>query len=110
MIRRFLEGLLVDLRQVRTRGSFARNIAYAFSGTALVVLSQLLLTPFIARVYGPEAYGIYGLFLNLCMNLALVADLGYSNAYALPKDDERMIDLFRGNLILLGEVMVGWVP
>jgi O-antigen/teichoic acid export membrane protein len=101
---------LHDLRQVRTRDSFARNAMFAFSGTMVVVLSQLLLTPLVARVYSPGVYGIYGIFLQICMNVALVADLGYTTAYMLPRDEEKFLDLVRGNLLFLGSLMLVLVP
>jgi len=107
---KFLDELRGELRQVRARGTFARNAAYAFGGTAMVVASQILITPFVARIYGPEVFGIYGIFLNLCMNLALVADLGYTNAYMLPREQDRVLDLARGNLLILGVVIVLMLP
>ena len=101
---------LHDLRQMRTRGSFARNAMFAFSGTAVVVLSQLLLTPFIARIYAPEVYGFYGIFLSICTNLAVVADMGYTHAYVLPREQEKFTDLVRGNLVILMIVLVAMLP
>lgn len=99
-----------DLRQVRKPGSFARNAAFAFSGTALVTASQLILTPLVARIYGPEVYGAYGIFLGLCTSLSLVADMGFTQAYVLPREEGRFLDLVRGNLILLAAVFVLLIP
>lgn len=105
-IRRALDQFRHDVRRIRTKDSFARNAFTVFSGNSVVLLSQLLLTPLIARVYGPEAYGIYGLYLALVQNLSSFADLGYSNAYVLPKEDERFMHLFRTNFLLLGAMVL----
>ncbi len=105
MLHRILDQVRHDWKRIRTKDSFARNAFTVFSGNSVVLLSQLLLTPIIARIYGPEAYGIYGLFLALVLNFSSFADLGYSNAYVLPKEDDRFLHLFRLNLSLLG-VMV----
>ncbi|MBK6831019.1 MAG: hypothetical protein IPG92_09915 [Flavobacteriales bacterium] len=40
------------------------------------------------------------------LNLSSFADLGYSNAYVLPKEDHRFLHLFRLNFTLLGIVVV----
>lgn len=102
--RRIIEHLRADLRRIRTKDSFARNAFTIFSGNSLVLLSQLVLTPTIARIYGPEVYGIYGLFSALVINLASISDLGYSTAYVLPKDDREHLHLLRLNLFLLSVV------
>ncbi|MCB0790349.1 MAG: lipopolysaccharide biosynthesis protein [Flavobacteriales bacterium] len=99
-----------DLRKVRSEGTFARNAMFAFSGTAVVTLSQVLLTPLIARIYGPEAYGIYGIFFTICTNLALAADGGLTLAYVLPRDDEKAMDLMRANFLLVGAVVLALLP
>lgn len=100
-IRRALEQVRHDLKRIRTKDSFTRNAFTVFGGNSVVLLSQLLLTPLIARIYGPEAYGIYGLFMALVLNLASFADLGYSMAYVLPKEHDRFMHLFRLNFSLL---------
>ena len=105
-MRRILEHLRHDWRRIRTKDTFARNAFTVFGGNSVVLLSQLLLTPIIARIYGPEAYGIYGLFLALVLNLSSFTDLGYSNAYVLPKEDHRFLHLFRLNFSLLGIMVV----
>lgn len=99
-----------DLTGLRTKGSFARHAAQAFSGVALVTLSQVLLTPLIARLYGPESYSVYGIFLALSTNLVLVAELGYTSAYVLPREEDRFLDLARINLFLLGALVVVLIP
>lgn len=106
MPRRIIEHLRSDLRRIRTKDSFARHVFTIFSGNSVVLLSQLLLTPIIARIYGPEVYGVYGLFLALVVNMSSFADLGYSTAYVLPKEDSEYMHLLRVNLFLLG-VMTG---
>lgn len=110
MVRKKVREIHHDIRQVRRPGSFARNAAFAFSGTALVTASQILLTPLIARLYGPEVYGAYGIFLGLCMSLSLVADLGFTQAYVLPREEDRFLDLVRGNLLLLAVLFVLLIP
>lgn len=99
-----------DLASVRHKGSFARHAMQAFSGVALITLSQLVLTPIIARIYGPASYSIYGLFLALASNFALIAELGYTSAYVLPRDDDGFLNLVRINLTALGVIVALLVP
>lgn len=100
-IRSALEHVRHDLKRIRAKGSFTRNAFTAFGGYSVVLMSQLVFTPIIARVYGPEAYGIYGLFVALVTNLSSFTDLGYSMAYVLPREHDRFMHLFRLNFSLL---------
>lgn len=104
-LRRFLDQLRHDLGRIRTKDTFAHNAFAVFSGNSVSLVSQLVLTPLIARIYGPEAYGIYGLFTALVMNFSAFTDLGYSNAYVLPKEDGRFMHLLRLNFALLGVIL-----
>ncbi|MBP6391787.1 MAG: lipopolysaccharide biosynthesis protein [Flavobacteriales bacterium] len=103
-IRQALQSIRHDLDRLRTPGSFTRNSFHFLSGNALGMLSQVVLTPIIARIYGPEAYGMFGLYLALVMNSASVSDLGFSAAYVLPKEEEKFLQLVRFNLLLTGVV------
>jgi O-antigen/teichoic acid export membrane protein len=109
-IRRSIDAVKRDLASVRNKGSFARHAMQAFSGIALITLSQLVLTPIIARIYGPESYSIYGLFLALASNFALIAELGFTSAYVLPREEESFLDLVRINLSTLGVIVLLLVP
>lgn len=109
-IRRSINKVREDVRRIRTPGSFARNSFHVLSGNALAMASQLILTPLIARIYGPEAYGLYALYMALSMNLAAMSDLGYATAYVLPRDEERFLHLVRFNIglaLVLGLLATG---
>lgn len=51
--------------------------------------------PFITRLYGPEAYGIQGVFMSIAGVLATVASLTYPIAIVLPKSDTDAVGLAR---------------
>ncbi len=109
-LRSVASGLLSDLRGARRKGSFARHVLYSMSDAMVSTLAQLLLTPLVARVYGPEAYGIYGLFISISMNLSMVAGLSYPNALLLPREEERFQGLARATLALTVLMVVLTLP
>jgi len=61
-----------------------------------------LFTPFIARVYGPEAYGSFAVFNTLTINLSLLASLGYEQAVILPKTRTQFHSMVLLNLLIIG--------
>lgn len=97
-LRTILHHLREDIQRLRTKGSFARHAAAVIGGNSVAMLSQLLLTPLIARIYGPEAYGAYAIYMALIVNLSSVSDLGYSMAYVLPREEGRFMHLLRFNI------------
>ncbi|MGN6689321.1 MAG: lipopolysaccharide biosynthesis protein [Sphingopyxis sp.] len=68
-------SLLANLAKVTGGSIVAQAIAFAFS-------------PIITRIYGPEAFGIQGVFLSLIAILAPAAALRYPMAIIIAKSDE----------------------
>lgn len=65
--------------------SFVRNVTVLASGTAAAQAISMLSSPFITRLYGPDAFGIMGAFMAIVQIFAPVAALTYPTAIVLPK-------------------------
>lgn len=65
----------------------ATGVLRIAGGTTLGHAITLVATPFIAKLYGPESFGIWAGWLALAGLLATVACLRYETAIALPEDD-----------------------
>jgi O-antigen/teichoic acid export membrane protein len=74
-------------------GRFVQNVAIVVSGTAGAQAIALAFAPLITRLYGPEAFGILGIFTAIAMVLSSVAALGYPIAIVLPRHDSDAIGL-----------------
>ncbi len=83
------------------RGSFLYETTIAFSGYFFSFAIQLVLTPVIARLYTPEAYGTFATLNALVMNLSLVLTLGYIDAFQLPKSEKDFFSLIKLSLLLV---------
>jgi len=83
------------------RGSFLYQAAIAFSGYFFSFAIQLVLTPIIARLYTPEAYGTFAALNALVMNLSLVLTLGYIDAFQLPKSEKDFFPLLKLSFLLV---------
>lgn len=62
-------------------------MAIVVSGTAAAQAITMAFAPIITRLYGPEAFGLLGVFLALAAILTPVAALTYPIAIVLPKGD-----------------------
>jgi O-antigen/teichoic acid export membrane protein len=65
------------------------------AGSSSAYILGFLLSPILARIYQPEAYGLYALFNAFVASLSIVATLNYVNAFVLPRSNKEFISLFQ---------------
>lgn len=83
-----------------SRSDYYRNILTLISGATLSQLLLIILTPILSRIYAPDAFGLYALFLTLINIGAVVATGRYEVAILLPKSEKDALHLFSGSMIL----------
>lgn len=91
--------------------SIMRNVMIVFTGTAASQAIAMLFSPVITRLYGPEAFGVLGVFLSIVGIVSPVAALTYPIAIVLPKSDsdaKRLItlSLYVSTIVALSTVLV----
>ena len=74
---------------------FVRNVLTVASGTAASQAIVMAFAPFITRLYGPDAYGLQGLFVSVVGLLSTVAAFSYPTAIVLPKNDADALGIAR---------------
>lgn len=70
------------------RKPFIRNVAVLVTGTAAAQIIGLVSSPIITRLYGPEAFGVMGVFMAIIQVLSPIATMAYPIAIVLPKSDK----------------------
>jgi len=105
----FKEGL----KTIRKKGTFGRNLAISAAGNTSAYLIGFILSPIIARIYQPEAYGLFALFNAFVVSLSIFSTLDYLSAFILPRSTRDFIPLLQLSLILItivsGASMLGLV-
>jgi O-antigen/teichoic acid export membrane protein len=81
--------------------SFKRNLAVTFSGQAFGQVVGFLFTPFIARAYGPESYGVFSLFMAIAANLSSVSTLQLPTGYVSARNHRELHILLQVTFICL---------
>jgi len=66
---------------------FVRNVIAVATGTALAQFIAIILSPIITRLYGPESFGVLGIFSGIIHIFAPIFALTYPIAIVLPKGD-----------------------
>ncbi len=82
------------------RSVFVRNVAVLVSGTASAQALSMVFAPVITRLYGPEAFGVYGTFTAILAVGTPIAALSYPIAVILPKRDEEALAMIRLSLYI----------
>ena len=76
-----------------SRKPFLRNVAALAGGTAAAQAVTMAAAPFVTRLYGPEAFGVQGVFMSLLSIALPLAGLTYPVAIVLASDDDEARDI-----------------
>lgn len=83
------------------RGSeLLKNISILVSGTTIAQLIPILLQPLLRRLYSPEEFGAYAVYLSLMGILVVIASLKYELAIILPDNDKFAINILALSLLI----------
>lgn len=87
--------------QLLQKGSFAQNFAMLFSSNLISQLIGLMMLPIISRLYPPEIYGVFSIFIVLVTTIGVFASFKYEAALVLPTTDKEFKALLHLTLFLL---------
>lgn len=82
------------------KGNFVKNVLIVATGTVAAQALSLLLQPIITRLYGPEAYGLMGIFIAIIAIVGPVSALTFPSAIVLPKEDKEANSLISLSLVI----------
>ena len=68
--------------------SFLTNVLKLVSSNIIAQLIGILIVPILSRLYSPEDFGIYQLFLSISSIIVVFSCLSYEQAIMLPSKDE----------------------
>lgn len=104
VLEKYYLRLKTEVLQVKkgvfTKGTFAQNFAFVFSGRAVTILMQVIFAPILARIYSPEAYGVFAFFTAVTTNIALIATLRLEGALVLPHEEKEFRQLLKSVIII----------
>ncbi|WP_342677121.1 lipopolysaccharide biosynthesis protein [Methanofollis sp. UBA420] len=80
---------------------FVTNVLKLVSGSVIAQAAGVLLIPVISRLYTPDDFGVFQVFLSIAGILAIISCFSYHLAIMLPREDEDA-----ANLAVLSVVLV----
>jgi len=97
----FITHLKEVISGLKGERSFVRNVAYNLSGNTVVLIIGFLLTPVIAKIYGPEAYGDFAIFTAVCSLIIPFSTLQLQAGYVAAQSRLEFYTLVRISLTAL---------
>jgi O-antigen/teichoic acid export membrane protein len=83
-----------------TTSHFLRNVAIVGGGTATAQIIAVAFAPIITRLYGPEAFGVLGVFMATLGAIVPLSSLTYGVAIVLPASDDEARALLKLSLLI----------
>ncbi len=80
--------------------SFNRNVFTLIFGTSLAQLITFAAYPIVSRLYTPEEFGLFGIFISAAGLVSLIATGRYELAIILPDTLQKAYQLFRISFLL----------
>lgn len=72
---------------------FIKNFSVLVGGSAIAQGLGIFFAFFLARIYSPEQFGVFGTILTISGIVSLLGSLKYESAIVLENDDEYIVDL-----------------
>jgi O-antigen/teichoic acid export membrane protein len=88
------------LNRIKPKSEFGRNILTLMSGATVAQAIPIAISPILTRLYTPEDFGVFALFIALLSVFGSVASGRYEQALLLPKKEEDAINLMALGFII----------
>ena len=88
------------LKRFKPKSEFNRNILTLMTGTTIAQAIPIAISPILTRIYTPEDFGIFAIFLAITLIIGSIANGRYELAIMIPKKDEDAINIFALGFII----------
>ncbi len=88
------------LNKLKPKSEFSRNVLTLMTGTTIAQAIPIAISPILTRIYTPEDFGVFALFVAIISIFGSIANGRYELAIMLPKKDEDAINIFALGFII----------
>lgn len=92
------------INKLKPKSEFSRNVLTLMTGTTIAQAIPIAISPILTRIYTPEDFGIFALFLAIASIFGSIVNGRYELAIMLPKKNENAI-----NVVALGLVIAVFI-
>ena len=83
------------------KSEFGRNVVTLMTGSTISQIIPLALTPVLTRLFSPEEFGMYTLYMSMITFLLVISSGRYEQAIVLPKEKISAINILGLSFLIL---------
>lgn len=88
------------INKFKPKSEFSKNVLTLMTGTTIAQAIPIAISPILTRIYTPEDFGVFALFVAITAILGSIANGRYELAIMLPRKDENAINIFALGFII----------
>lgn len=88
------------ITKFKPKSDFSRNVLTLMTGTTIAQAIPIVFSPILTRIYNPEDFGVFALFVAITSIFSSIATGRYELAIMLPKKDEDAINILALGIII----------
>lgn len=83
------------------KSEFGKNVFTLIKGATIAQFLPIAFTPLFTRLFSPEEFGVFALYMSFITFLAVISTGRYEQAVVLPKTSEEAINVLVGAFVIL---------
>jgi len=88
------------LNKLKPKSEFSRNVLTLMTGTTIAQAIPIAISPILTRIYTPEDFGLFALYISIALLFATAATGRYELAIMLPKKESDAVNIVFLSLLI----------
>ena len=88
------------LKKLKPKSEFSRNVLTLMTGTTIAQAIPIAISPILTRIYTPDDFGLFALYMSLSLILSTIATGRYELAILLPKKDTDAFNIVALSIVI----------
>lgn len=89
------------INKLRPRSDFAKNVITLMTGTTIAQAIPIAISPILTRIYAPEDFGVFALYMAIASIFAVIATGRYEMAIMLPHEEDDVKSIVKLIILIL---------
>lgn len=94
------------MKFLKPKSEFSRNVLTLMTGTMIAQAIPIAISPILTRIYTPEDFGVFALYISISTLLSVIATGKYEFAIMLPKKESDAYHIFTLSLIIISVISI----
>ena len=88
------------IKKILPKSTYAKNVLTLMTGTGLAQAIPIAISPILTRIYSPEEFGVFALYMAIASVLTVIVTGRYELAIILPEDNKDAVNILALSLCL----------